>query len=374
VPVITEIMDSSGDGTYTLTNPDGIAVDADGNVFVAGCGNGSNDAVFMIEPDGTKTRILDTSGDGVHALACPVGVAVDAAGNVYVAAFSSDNVFRRTPGGVVTQILDSTGDGTNGLDGPLDVAVSASGDLVYVTGNVSDNVFEIDLSGTPSVTEILDATGAGPGQPLDNPFGIALHEATGDVYVAGFHSDNAFRIEPGGAVTEIIGPAGAGPGQPLDTAHGIAVDATGDVYVTGNSSDNLLRISGGQVAEIMDASGDGAGNPLDNPTCLALDATGTLYVAAFDSRNVFARSSAGDVEELLADPNPPFSNASDDCMALDADGNVYVTGTGTHNVYRIEIPRPPPAVPALGVPQRALLVLFVLAVAVGFSRKGAAWQ
>ena len=67
----------------------------------------------------------------------------DAAGNVYVVGFNSRNVFKIEPSGAITEIIDSTGDGAgNTLSQPEVAAVSGSGD-VYLAGGGSDNAFEI---------------------------------------------------------------------------------------------------------------------------------------------------------------------------------------------------------------------------------------
>jgi len=48
----------------------------------------------------------------------------------------------------ITQIIDATGDGTNPLNDPYSIAVDSSGN-VYVTGEDSNNAFKIDLSPKP---------------------------------------------------------------------------------------------------------------------------------------------------------------------------------------------------------------------------------
>jgi DNA-binding beta-propeller fold protein YncE len=45
------------------------------------------------------------------------------------------------------------------------------------------------------ITEIIDATGDGGGNTLNAPQGVAV-DSTGNVYVAGGSSDNAFKIQP----------------------------------------------------------------------------------------------------------------------------------------------------------------------------------
>ena len=90
------------------------------------------------------TEIIDSTGDGMgNTLNYPEGIAVDGNGNVYVAGIDSDNAFKITSGGVITEIIDSTGDGTgNTLYGPADIAVDGNGN-VYVTGAGNNNAFKI---------------------------------------------------------------------------------------------------------------------------------------------------------------------------------------------------------------------------------------
>jgi hypothetical protein len=69
---------------------------------------------------------------------------VDGSGNAYVTTgfYSSASAFRITPGGMITQIIDSTGDGTHAIIGPNGIAVDGSGN-VYVGGGASNNAFKI---------------------------------------------------------------------------------------------------------------------------------------------------------------------------------------------------------------------------------------
>ena len=91
-----------------------------------------------------------------------------------------------------------------------------------------------------TITEIIDATGDGTGNTLNWPQGIAV-DGSGNVYLTGFNTHNAFKITPGGVITEIIDFTGDGAGNPIDGPRGIAVDGSGNVYVTGQDSDNALR-------------------------------------------------------------------------------------------------------------------------------------
>ena len=187
----TEIIDATGDGAgNVLIGPAGIAVDAAGNAYLTG--QFSHNA-FKITPAGVVTEIIDSHGDGANPLTTPFGIAVDAAGNAYVAGGDSDNAFKITPAKVITEIIDAGGDGAgNTLNAARGIAVDAAGN-VYVGGFISDNAFKITPAG--DITEIIDATGDGAGNVLNGTEDVRV-DAAGNVYLPGEFSDNAFKITP----------------------------------------------------------------------------------------------------------------------------------------------------------------------------------
>jgi cysteine-rich repeat protein len=173
----------------------------------------------------------------------------------------------------------------------MSVATASDGSL-YVTGRQSDNAFRIDPNGL--LTEIIDSSGAGAGNTLNAPHGIAV-DAAGNVYIAGFSSNNGFKIDPNRAITEIIDPNGDGAGHALEGPLGIAATPGGTVYIVGSISDNVFRIEpGGAITQIMDSTGDGVGHMLNGPIGVALDAAGKLYVTGRWSNNGFKVEFCGD--------------------------------------------------------------------------------
>jgi len=86
-----------------------------------------------------------------------------------------------------------------------------------------------------TVTEIIF------GNPLLGPSGIAVDDS-GNAYVTGYSTDNAFKITPDGVITLIIDSTGDGMGNTLKYPNDIAVDDSGNVYVTGKESDNAFKI------------------------------------------------------------------------------------------------------------------------------------
>ncbi len=321
------------------------------------------------------TEIADATGDGTgNVLDRTFGIALDGSGNVYVSGETSDNVFKIDAPGTcstsgttctISEIMDSAGDGAgNLLDLPFCVAVDLSGN-VYVAGKGSDNVFRIAAPGTCStdgipctITEIIDATGDGAGNPLNDPQCVVA-DASGNVFVTGETSDNVFKIEApgtcstGGApcsITEIIDATGDGGGHLLDLPIGVATDGAGNVYVAASRSDNAFKIdtpgtcsTGGTpciITEIIDAMGDSAGNPLDATYGIALDGSGNVYVTGELSTNVFRITPGGVITEILDSLGDGMTGLLDDPQDIttDGSGNVYVGGEVSNNAFKINTP------------------------------------
>ena len=234
---LTTIIDSSGDGTNTLNFPHGLAIDSNDNVFVTGV---NSDNIFKILTPGTCstggtlctiTQIIDSTGDGTNTLDDPRNIITDSLGNVFVVGKNTDNAFKITTPGTcstggtlctITQIIDSTGDGTNTLVEPQAVATDSSGN-VFVIGDITHNGLKIRTPGTCStggtpctITQIIDSTGDGGANTLNEPFDVAT-DLSGNVFVTGRVSDNAFKIQ----FTTLVG----GTIIPLDTTSLLLVGA-----------------------------------------------------------------------------------------------------------------------------------------------------
>lgn len=108
----------SNDGTGAMARfnqPTGIAVDGAGNLYVADFGNA---IIRKIAPDGAVTTLAGSAGalghaDGSGPMASfnqPEGVAVDAAGNVFVTDTGNQTVRKVTAAGVVTTVVGVAGD------------------------------------------------------------------------------------------------------------------------------------------------------------------------------------------------------------------------------------------------------------------------
>ena len=170
----------------SLDYPEGVAVDASGDVLIA---DTYNNRVVEVTPAGSLRVVAGTgragyAGDGrparLASLNTPTGVAVDAQGNVYIAD-SSNNVIRRVDAktGIITTVAgdfaaDQANDGLGGFSGdggpatsaqlndPQGVAVDGAGDL-FIADTFNNAIREVTPEGT--ISTVVNAAPAGGGIP-----------------------------------------------------------------------------------------------------------------------------------------------------------------------------------------------------------------
>jgi hypothetical protein len=164
-------------------------------------------------------------------------------------------------------------------------------------------------------------------------------DSSGNLYVAGFLSNNVFKITPGGSITEIIDGTGDGAGKALEGSFHVAVDLSNNVYVTGALSNNVFQITpGGTITEIIDTTGDGAGQALVYPRGVATDANSNVYVVGAFSDNAFQITPGGTITQIIdetAGIPQNYGFADGGHVAVAPSGDIYVTAIATNNVFRI---------------------------------------
>ena len=194
----------TGDGAAAslaqINRPAGVAVDAAGNVYIS---DTRNFVIRKINTTGIINTIAGTgtagyTGDGAAAslatLQRPQGIAVDATGNLYIADNQSNTV-RKISGGIINTIagngtLGFSGDGGAAtaaqLNSPLNVALDASGN-VYIADDLNNRIRKITagnintICGT-GVPGYSGDGGAAISAQLRNPTGISLDGAN-NIYI-----------------------------------------------------------------------------------------------------------------------------------------------------------------------------------------------
>ncbi len=308
----------SGDGEAAvgaqLDSPWGTAVAADGSVYVS---DWSKHVVRKIDPEGVITTVAGTgapgySGDGGPATGAqldkPMGLAVDGDGNLFIADSANCVIRKVDADGVITVAAGQPPDGDGKhcgpssadpvlvanaeLDDPGDVAVDADASLLVA--NTGDHtVIRVGTLVAERVTG-TDASGSGAGQ-LDTPRGIAV-DAEGAIYVADTLNSRIQMVEDD-TVTTFAGMTGedgfSGDGGPATSAklrwpRGVEA-GPGGVYISDTHNYVVRQVDeSGTISTVAGEGGvagfDGDGGPptsahLDGPHIAAVTADGVLYVA-----------------------------------------------------------------------------------------------
>ena len=239
----------AGSGEGQFANPESIAVNqSTGNVYVVD-GNTANSLVQELSPTGAFIASFGGPGSGAGQLKDPHGVAIDSNGNVWIADAENNRVEEFSSSGAFTEVVGwgvsngeaklqtcrnalegcragILGSGNGQFDDPLGVAFS--GGNLYVTDSLNKRVEEFSTSG--AYLGKFGVSGTGKGQ-FSDPWGIATSPVNGDLYVTDWSNSRVEAFNPEGTFLEEFGSYGS-EGKQFESPVGIAISSsTGGMYI-----------------------------------------------------------------------------------------------------------------------------------------------
>jgi sugar lactone lactonase YvrE len=246
-----------------FSSPHRIAVDHSGNLYVTDL---NHHTIRKITPAGMVTTLAGQAGrsgsaDGAAAVARfykPMGIAVGADGNIFVADSGNNTIRKITPAGLVSTVAGQAGVKGN-IDGPglsarfdgvYGIALSARG-FLYVTGGENNIIRVINPSRVVGTLAAQPGAAGRPQYATTSAFfygqtGIAV-DGKGNLYVADSGNNTIRQITTTGVVTTIGGLAGtsgssdgAGANARFNHAWDLALDTQENFYVS-DGWNNTIR-------------------------------------------------------------------------------------------------------------------------------------
>ncbi len=323
-----------------LSHPYGLALDAQGNLYIADLGNAR---VRKISQDGTirtvaggGTIVPGGNGDGGPAVSAqllqPRNIAVDPDGTQYISDFGANRVYQVSPGGILTTLAGTGVPGLAGDNGSAQLAQlkspaglgSDSNGAIYIADSANNRIRKVYRG---VITNVYNVTG---------PTGVAI-SATGTLYVAASaYLGTQFKAIPG-----------------IPSARDVAVDRSGNVYVTTgqyvrkSSGDGKVSVLAGSGASPYFSGDNGSATSarLYAPSGIAFDDAGNMYVADTANNRIRKITTAGVITTIagtgeagskgdngpatLAQLNNPCS------VAVDSQHNLYIADTGNSRIRKI---------------------------------------
>jgi streptogramin lyase len=375
-------VNHDGKGTKATFNyAIAITIDARGNLYVA-----DSDTIRKIDTNLNVTTIAGQAGvyDGNHdgqgtnaTFAGPSGIAVDAQGNLYVADKYND-IIRK----IDTNLNVTTIAGQAGINGSVDgegthaTFTYPTGILVDVQGNLivvdSDTIRKIDNDN--NVTTIAGAAGlygSADGQGTNSTFNSyspnfpasITADSHGNLYMTDEGNSIIRKIDGNSNVTTIAGHVGVygaidGPHTNANwfDAKAITLDTQGNIYVADNGNKTIWEIAtndtvipiAGQTGVLGNADGQGTNVTFSYPRGIAVDGQSNLYVA--DNDTIRRIDTNNNVTTIAGEPGVSGSADGEGTNAtfnffnltfpvgitVDAQGNIYVADEYNATIRKID--------------------------------------
>jgi streptogramin lyase len=290
-----------------LNSPMAVAVDAQGNVWVA-----NQSSMSKFGPDGIALSPGNGfTGGGINSA---FEMAIDPAGNVWTTDLGN-YLSEFSPSGTP---LSPSGGYTGCVNLPGGIAFDGSGNA-WVASSNNNVLCEFANSGSP--------VGAGfSGGGLFSPDRLAI-TATGVVWI----SDDSGTLSAFNSNGSAISPSGGYSGGGLSGPEGVAVDPAGNIWAANHNSGTLAKFSASGTA----LSGTGfTGGGLNSPIAIAIDAAGTVWTGNGASSAISEHSPTGSA----ISPSSGFTSDGVNGargIAIDPSGNVWAAGYQSNTLMEL---------------------------------------
>ncbi len=303
----------SGDGGQAtaaeIGNTNHIVLDPAGNFYFAGYG-----VVRKVNTSGiintyAGNGIYGYSGDGGPATAAemenPDGIAIDAAGNIYISDFYNYRIRKVNTSGIISTfagngVIGNSGNGGPAtaaeFDGPAGICFDESGNL-YIADENGNQIRKVNTSGIISTFAGISYGFSGDGGPataaeMFYPSDIAV-DGSGNIYIVDSYNARIRKVATNGLINTVAGVGITGYSADGFAATSaeiyptcIAIDAAGEMYIADGNNSRIRKVDVSGIISTVGGnghygfSGDGGAATVAEiayATGITLDENGTIY-------------------------------------------------------------------------------------------------
>ncbi|HJT24605.1 MAG TPA: hypothetical protein VJ873_08505, partial [bacterium] len=269
----TQVAGTLGSGNTQFNQPNGAAVYGT-NLYIS---DYSNNRVEQYD-----TSLNWVQNIGVGQVSAPGQVAVDANGYLYVTNQGGNTVMVFNPSSPATPVLTfgSSGTGNGHFSNPIGLAVDTDGSVYVCDWNYIVQKFQVQLTGTPSATWLLQWGGTGSTNGKFNGCSAIAVDGSHNVYVDDTNNYRIQKFDSSGNYITQFGSNGTGLGQ-FQGSWGIQFGPCGNLYATDRVA-NFIQVfsSTGTALSQYGTTGSGTGQ-FDGIMGIAFDGSNNMFTTEY---------------------------------------------------------------------------------------------
>lgn len=324
-------IDYSGGG---MSEPSGLGIDSNGNVWVASYGNSAT----VFSPLGKPLFPTGISGFGLSA---SYGLAIDNNNNAWIPNEPSTGITGNSLS-VLNEngqsIAGASGFTTGGLNYPIAVAIDTDGSA-WVVDYGNSHLTHLSSSG-----QALSGTSGFSSPQIAFPVAAAV-DSSHNVWVVNQSSGTVTRVSTDGSQFTSFACCNA--------PSNLAIDRLGNVWISNFYGDSISEVSAAGTVLSNGYTGGG----LNHPQSIAIDGVGNLWVANYRASAISEFAGASSPPIVAGTALSPAGGLGGHtalqqsyAIAVDASGNVWVSNFGSNTVTEFVGLAVPLRTPLIGPP------------------------